>query len=833
MYQNLRANAKMWVMQVNDEIEEMQSASGDDEKKHGDTGGGRFQTAEEAIGNESPDDEEYTRLRMAMETSKGGQEQIDAVREYKRQWVQRRLWEYEQKVRLDTVMRSGAKEAAHMNTSTAKAEKDVVRDSFLKQSYKADFKHALEQQRTKDNDEFFDKGLQSIQVAAESVFWRRDLTLVERRDLGLMLHVYVYKAKIRRKGRISSYAAVTLAGKRKRTRTEMMTAFPAYSGDIRFKLPQDRHATILITLVEKMQQGVPDEVFGSLLLEMPKQVNGVPSKLWYDVKLADTVEATVLVGLVMTSKSFRKSIGDFQTEFGKLQRESQREARRAEATKRREMRKRLARLHGGGVRGRILAAMSRLKSGEEQLLAEEDVHIDKEGQQLLERLTNPSISIDEQYREVLARATGMLRILRLTKTGVSDVGIAEVTKVHTAITTLALSRCALISGSGVESLSQNLSRSLQTLELNECSAVPGQSLVAAFLHAEKLRHLKLNGVNKFGDAAGATLAERCPQLQTLHMHGCTMSYDVVQFKLQKLSNLTALDLGLPVTSHVPPDWISKGVSSFRRLRDLNLHGILGQNPGTIETIAKNNMDLVSLDLGWFSHVSDSDVEALGSLHHLESLDISGCSEVLDNGVIALVSSCHQLRTVKLRGLNKITSKSITAIMQWGHKMRGLDLVDCPGVSHTDVDRLANKCPDLRVESNYGVGTLIFSQHGSAQRRLKRAARQTSTAPHLKERKKVVKSLGAKWGQAAAAKQDDTEEDKEPEADGDKTPRVMMIEKDDTLKKWRRAGVAAKVGIRAMTVYDQLQQRRLFEERRKIKELAALVDDSIDAPGGSG
>lgn len=137
---------------------------------------------------------------------------------------------------------------------------------------------------------------------------------------------------------------------------------------------------------------------------------------------------------------------------------------------------------------------------------------------------------------------------------------------------------------------------------------------------------------------------------------------------------------------------------------------LGCLKGTAGTCCVNGLPCSSSWIKWFSlrgvgvtsirildaftpQITDESFEraCLSSLQHI---DLSGCSDVSDAGIIAVVTTSPLLSTIKLTGCENITSKALISISKNCSQLKLIDLARGPLITSKAIQKLVRGCPLL-------------------------------------------------------------------------------------------------------------------------------------------
>jgi len=104
-----------------------------------------------------------------------------------------------------------------------------------------------------------------------------------------------------------------------------------------------------------------------------------------------------------------------------------------------------------------------------------------------------------------------------------------------------------------------------------------------------------------------------------------------------------------------------------------------------------------------SNIGDEIEHSIQNLHHLRTLDLSGCLRVSDNSIALLPRTIRHLR---LRGLSYITNDGIQRVLHGGRFLESIDLSNCERITQSALLPLLHKggcgpsgrllCPSLHT-----------------------------------------------------------------------------------------------------------------------------------------
>ena len=159
------------------------------------------------------------------------------------------------------------------------------------------------------------------------------------------------------------------------------------------------------------------------------------------------------------------------------------------------------------------------------------------------------------------------------------------------------------------------------------------------------------------------------------------------------ASLTEVD----VSEH--PEVAGSALSAVGRLCPgltiLQARGSTGIRESVLSDLLSGCAELATLGIA-HCDVSDAALAALGAAcPRLQSLDITGCSQITDVGLSHVASGCTALHTLKAAQCMRVTDAGITAVARRTPLLRELDLSNCTAVGDQSVKAVAECCPELQ------------------------------------------------------------------------------------------------------------------------------------------
>lgn len=212
-------------------------------------------------------------------------------------------------------------------------------------------------------------------------------------------------------------------------------------------------------------------------------------------------------------------------------------------------------------------------------------------------------------------------------------------------------------------------RTLQSLDIGGCYYTTDENLTKAFQAPQQMSELKELSVafcEPITDSSLATALEKCPNLESLNLQGCTnlrLADPLVKRSLRKCTRLKALNL-----------------QGCKQVGARTLADLFATEEGEGETNQGEGewpISLRELSLKDCDSVCDTCLQHLCPyLTSLETLDLSFCISVSDRSLMAVADNLHLLQHLYLRAVDHICCDGIRHVASKCTKLKSLDLGFC-------------------------------------------------------------------------------------------------------------------------------------------------------------
>ncbi|XP_032644369.1 uncharacterized protein LOC116829594 isoform X2 [Chelonoidis abingdonii] len=284
---------------------------------------------------------------------------------------------------------------------------------------------------------------------------------------------------------------------------------------------------------------------------------------------------------------------------------------------------------------------------------------------------------------------------RLDLSECSLVSGSELVKVCSApelrpnLVSLSFAFCCLLRDSSVLSLARSLSPSLRVLDLSSCVSITNVSIQAIASHLPRLTVLRLAWCRELTDWGLLGVEERNHRRENLEQDPKVLSdsawnesWKQHRASLQALEQLQ--ELNLMACSKLTDCSITK-VIHFPALRRLSLSLLPELTDASLVAVARG-------------------------CQSLEQLSMSHCGKLTDKGFIEAASSLRRLQHLVISGCSQLTGRTLEAISRECRQLKSLDVSMCHGISMADIELFQAQLPlQTCVQSRFvGGADLSFT-----------------------------------------------------------------------------------------------------------------------------
>ncbi|GAU33186.1 hypothetical protein TSUD_206450 [Trifolium subterraneum] len=276
------------------------------------------------------------------------------------------------------------------------------------------------------------------------------------------------------------------------------------------------------------------------------------------------------------------------------------------------------------------------------------------------------------------------KLISLSLTGacrLTDKGLQLLLSSATALGSINLSQCSLLTFAGVNILANSLGSILKELYLDDCILIDASLALPALKRFEQLDVLSVAGLPTVSD-------------KFINSFIVARGHNIKELVLKDCGNLT--DASIKVIAKHCPGLQVLDLMNLCKLTDLSI-GYLTNSCGALRTLKLCRNPFSDEAIGAFLDVTGNSLEELSlnnikvgqhttlslakKAKNLHTLDLSWCRNLSDNEFGLIVDSCLSLRFLKLFGCSQVTD-----VFLKGHSNSALQIIGlklCPLLQHME------------------------------------------------------------------------------------------------------------------------------------------------------
>jgi len=337
---------------------------------------------------------------------------------------------------------------------------------------------------------------------------------------------------------------------------------------------------------------------------------------------------------------------------------------------------------------------------------------------------------DEGIHRLMKSCRSSITSLNLAKLPrLSDEGVRCLSAGFLSMIQVDVSRNKLVTDLSISYLASGCPN-LQVLNIQECNGISGKGLknLGALSRLRELNVCKCHG---FGDEAlGHVLnsGALCLKLQRLFMSGCENIQAeglLTQFVSCVGSQLEVIDVS-DIGDCVTDGFVRQlALVAGANLKQLNLSGNLRVSGAGLGALARRNLFLESLKISRCALVHDETMKDLKALKALQSLDLSGCSDIkelhsipnwslrflslshfyamTDDSLLNFICTCQELESLDISSCVRLSDQFLAKLERFHRDMPAkLSCINCYGcsfISNTAMQRCASSLGASFVEKS--------------------------------------------------------------------------------------------------------------------------------------
>ena len=234
---------------------------------------------------------------------------------------------------------------------------------------------------------------------------------------------------------------------------------------------------------------------------------------------------------------------------------------------------------------------------------------------------------------------------------------------------------------------------LQVMDLQKCIDLTDQS-IKFLAECRTLRKISLDQTFKISDAAFKTLIKYCPDLTDVKIIDCARVSDNTMKHLAGLENLVNLSVAdCSRLSDAGVRNLSEG-SSIGVIRSLDFTNVNKLTDISLYRIGKAIMNIRRLSLAYCENITDSGIEYLLPLVHLNEIDLSGTT--ISDETLAKLGKMNTLNHLTIQECPYITDTGVGKLCaRLKDKLKSLDISHCKEITDKPMKSLAYNCRYLK------------------------------------------------------------------------------------------------------------------------------------------
>jgi len=218
------------------------------------------------------------------------------------------------------------------------------------------------------------------------------------------------------------------------------------------------------------------------------------------------------------------------------------------------------------------------------------------------------------------------------------------------------------------------------------------------LMLKTLTNLNLSDCVHLTDKGIEGLTWRCFSIQQLRLKGCDRLTDeslkflarkpMVEFDTPVYPTCdTIVSIDLSQCKGFTPAAVQEFLAQCPVMETIDLSGIVGLSDNHFHELCKACASVQHITLRRCILLTDNAMCSIADYLWLESLDISYCTRISDEGIEILTVACTGLLSLTMRRLSKLTAIAVNAVSRNCKVIKSLDIRECPLISEESVKEL--------------------------------------------------------------------------------------------------------------------------------------------------
>ncbi|XP_062094929.1 F-box/LRR-repeat protein 3 isoform X2 [Humulus lupulus] len=285
-----------------------------------------------------------------------------------------------------------------------------------------------------------------------------------------------------------------------------------------------------------------------------------------------------------------------------------------------------------------------------------------------ENLEELTLSYVSPVTHVLAdslRKLPMLQSVKLDGCRVTCAGLKAIGNWCVSLRELSLSKCSDVTDDGLSSLVIK-HRDLQKLDITCCRRITYVSIAHITNSCSALTSLKMESCALVSREAFVLIGQRCHFLEELDLTDNEIDDEGLK-SISRCSKLSSLKLGICL------DITDKGVAhvgfSCSKLNELDLYRCTNITDTGISAIARGCPDLEMINIAYCKDISDDSLISLSKCSRLNTFESRGCPLITSSGLAAIAMKCKQLVKLDIKKCSNIDDAGMISLAYNSQNLR--------------------------------------------------------------------------------------------------------------------------------------------------------------------
>lgn len=230
---------------------------------------------------------------------------------------------------------------------------------------------------------------------------------------------------------------------------------------------------------------------------------------------------------------------------------------------------------------------------------------------------------------------------------------------------------------GRRAADENMLTSLVTLNLRDCVNITDHAILGLAQRCVKMEHLVIRGCDKLTNTS------------LYHMYTPQLSH-----KYPMCDSFRSLDVSY--CAHIDATAIIELLRHCGVLEKLDIGGLTDVNDTFLLNMCQTCPTILHLHMHGCQAISDVGLCTIADYLWLETLDISACTKISDEGIEVITAACNGMFQLNCKRLRKLSRVAMLSIMRNCKSLQTLNVEECPLIDQQSLDDLMFVHPNLRI-----------------------------------------------------------------------------------------------------------------------------------------